>query len=125
MAAKDAGEPQLSSIVTCSICLDPYKEPKTLRCDHSFCKQCLANIVAAELVSGDMLVAKELSIGCPNCMAEHNGFRSISEIKTSHVVTQILDFYRSTCIDVEQASADEDVTICSHCEKWAKFLCLR
>ena len=126
MATKTAGSDKLSKIITCSVCLDTYTEPKTLICDHSFCKQCVAKIIRAKLVNrDDIFVAKELSIECPNCKTEHSGFRTVSEMKTSHVITQILDFYQETCATERPSSEATCVANCSCCEKPSKCICLR
>ena len=36
---------QLRGIVECSICLEPYDNPKILSCTHHFCKSCLDDVV--------------------------------------------------------------------------------
>lgn len=36
---------ELSDILECAICLDPVRNPKTLACHHSYCKNCLDNLV--------------------------------------------------------------------------------
>ena len=33
--------PALQNILECSICLDEFKQPKMLPCQHSFCEECL------------------------------------------------------------------------------------
>ena len=33
----------LDDLLTCAVCLDEYKDPKTLLCLHSFCFKCLEN----------------------------------------------------------------------------------
>ena len=40
------GEPRAK--LTCSICLDAYKEPKVLPCCHTFCRVCLEGLVTAK-----------------------------------------------------------------------------
>ena len=32
--------------LTCSICFEIYKDPKTLPCLHSFCKECIDNLTS-------------------------------------------------------------------------------
>ena len=126
MATKTSGADKLSKIITCSVCLDPYTEPKTLSCDHSFCKQCIAKIIRAQLVNRDgIFVAKELSVECPNCKAKQGGFRTVSEMRTSHVITQVLDFYEETCVIERPSSEATLVANCSCCEKPSKWICLR
>jgi len=56
----------LTDIVTCPICLDPYKNPTTLICGHSLCMEHIAslrkNIIQSPL---------EFEIKCPYCMQIH------------------------------------------------------
>ena len=61
MAAKPstAAEKALQKIqdqVTCGICLEPYKQPKLLKCFHVYCEQCLHR-----------LAHKKKTITCPQC----------------------------------------------------------
>ena len=86
------------SLVTCTICMNPLMSPKTLICDHSFCKQCLADLLGAILKENDVLCPKKLwinnhGIECPTCGKTHCGLKSISNLRTSHVVTQVLDLH--------------------------------
>ena len=61
MAAKPstAAEKALQKIqdqVTCGICLEPYKQPKLLKCFHVYCEQCLHR-----------LAHNKKTITCPQC----------------------------------------------------------
>ena len=61
MAAKPAtpAEKALQKIqeqVTCGVCLEPYKQPRLLKCFHVFCEQCLQH-----------LVREGQSLPCPQC----------------------------------------------------------
>ena len=38
--------------LTCSICLNRYREPRTLPCEHSFCLQCLAEHIKDTQING-------------------------------------------------------------------------
>ena len=52
-------------LANCSICLDVYREPKTLPCLHSFCQRCLAaHILSSEARVG---VKKKGGFLCPVC----------------------------------------------------------
>lgn len=33
------------SDLTCSVCLEYFKDPKTLTCQHSFCNECLKRML--------------------------------------------------------------------------------
>ena len=46
--------------LTCHVCLDFYKDPKTLPCLHSFCCSCLGKL---PLVNGNIIV-------CPTCRTD-------------------------------------------------------
>ena len=57
-AAEQALE-KLKEQLTCSICLDQYKDPKLLHCFHVFCEKCLKP-VARQIPQGQV-------VECPNC----------------------------------------------------------
>ena len=50
---------QITEIATCSICLEDFKDPRSLPCVHSFCLQCLQGHCKDNLPSDDIL--------CPLC----------------------------------------------------------
>ncbi|XP_041378830.1 uncharacterized protein LOC121391186 [Gigantopelta aegis] len=55
-----------NELANCSICLDVYKEPKTLPCLHSFCQRCLAaHILSSQARFGSK---KKGGFLCPICM---------------------------------------------------------
>ena len=35
---------RLQGMVECPVCLEPFKEPRSLPCQHSFCTECLRGI---------------------------------------------------------------------------------
>ncbi|KAG9463210.1 hypothetical protein GDO78_022204 [Eleutherodactylus coqui] len=46
----------------CSICLDTYKDPVTLRCGHNFCRSCIVSALDAQEAAG--------VYSCPDCRKE-------------------------------------------------------
>ena len=48
----------LEKEITCPLCLDIYKEPKKLPCDHIYCKDCLKSLAE---------VTANATIFCPEC----------------------------------------------------------
>lgn len=80
-------EQKLAKILECAICLEAYDEPKVLRCQHTYCKNCLE-----KLVNKSGLGHK---VTCPECR---------EETKVTHVDT----LYYSFCIDTQtqQESAE-------------------
>lgn len=52
---------KIEQLLTCSICLDRYKQPKLLPCHHTFCLPCLDSY--ADTVHHNLK--------CPECRSEH------------------------------------------------------
>jgi DNA-binding beta-propeller fold protein YncE len=48
----------LEKEVTCALCLDLFKEPKKLPCDHVYCRDCLRGLALRSL---------DATISCPEC----------------------------------------------------------
>ena len=44
--------------LTCSVCLEPFKDPKVLPCLHSYCHVCIVNLAKN---------ANSNTINCPEC----------------------------------------------------------
>ncbi len=61
MASANATEDSLREMLTCPICMDEFRSPRSLPCLHTFCQVCL----------GDYLVRKHVRPGttfpCPTC----------------------------------------------------------
>ena len=51
---------KLQEQVTCSVCLEVYKQPRSLSCQHAFCTQCIDQL-PVDIVEG------EYKIKCPSC----------------------------------------------------------
>ena len=49
----------LQDLVTCSICLEDFTDPRALPCVHSYCKACL-----------ERLITPQGKITCPQCRNE-------------------------------------------------------
>jgi tripartite motif-containing protein 56 len=41
----DSNTKQLQELVTCAICLDHYQDPRLLPCSHTFCLNCIRQLV--------------------------------------------------------------------------------
>ncbi|KJH43472.1 zinc finger, C3HC4 type [Dictyocaulus viviparus] len=80
---------KIEQLLTCPICLDRYKQPKLLPCQHTFCYPCLESYA-------DTL---HRTIKCPECRAEHTIPYNLERCK----------------ICEEKAECD----ICAHCERKA------
>ena len=114
----------MERLVTCPVCMDPLMFPKTLICDHSFCKQCLADILGTRIKENDTLSPEKLwidhAIECPTCRKTHCGLKSISGLRTNQLITQVLDYYHK---NKEHRTSLQSERCC--CEDLAMFACSR
>ena len=110
MAAKPstAAEKALQKIqdqVTCGICLQPYKQPKLLKCFHVFCEQCLQYLVRWEQEGESLL--------CPQC-------RQVTSLPEDGVPGLQGAFYIHYLFDIQDALqkvSSTDQLMCSTCYK--------
>ena len=101
MAAKDletereGTEPRAK--LTCSICLNAYKEPKVLPCCHTFCRTCLEGLAAKT----------EGKFKCPECRTEH-------DIPDRGVECFLTDFSLGREVESKESGGKE--AVCGECE---------
>ena len=84
---------QIEKELTCSICSELFKEPKTLSCLHTFCKECIqASLDTTERVTGHKT--------CPLCRSPlpNNG---IASIPTNFATNRLIEIFnsRQTCLN--------------------------
>ena len=110
--------------LTCTVCLDSFKEPKVLPCCHTFCKSCLERIVEKAEVKTNLV--------CPQCRSEHivppngpEGFLtdfSLLELNKSLTSDLESDSPQLVCGDCD--SSDAAVAFCSVCHSYLCSACL-
>ena len=109
--------------LTCTVCLDSFKEPKVLPCCHTFCKSCLERILEKAKVKTNLV--------CPQCRAEHRvppngpeGFLtdfSLLELNKSLTSDLEGDSPQLVCGDCD--SSDAAVAFCSECHSYLCSAC--
>ena len=75
-----------SDLLTCSVCLDEFKDPRALPCLHTFCQQCILHLFA----TADVDDITDTTLACPICKECHElpnpggvcGFRQDFRIKS-------------------------------------------
>ncbi len=92
----------LSTQLTCSVCLDTYRDPKVLPCLHVFCMTCLERLVSRD----------GASLSCPNCRKETQLFREgVSGLQSAFYINHLF-VVRDTLEKAKDAKLE-----CQHCRK--------
>ncbi|KAK0417194.1 hypothetical protein QR680_012872 [Steinernema hermaphroditum] len=121
---------KIEQLLTCPICLDRYKQPRLLPCQHTFCHPCLESCLD---VSGRTLK-------CPECRAEHAiPYDGVRGFQTNLTLTGFLDIHLQASAEnaaeleayiqrynLERCKVcDEKAQLeaCAHCEKRACAEC--
>lgn len=77
---------QLEQLLTCCVCLDRFRNPKLLPCQHTFCGEpCLEGLVD--------YVRKQIK--CPECRAEHRiPYNGVQSFPNNVTLARFLDLHR-------------------------------
>lgn len=120
MAAADT----IKKHLTCSICLEVFKVPKTLPCLHTFCRVCLDGHVRGVSTDGQYFE-------CPLCRAKtipvnkNSKEQWAKDFPTNHFVVSLLEDSTIRSKEVKKSTKD-DAVICMPCsveEKQKKGFC--
>ena len=109
MAAKPStvAEKALQKIqeqVTCGICLEPYTQPKLLKCFHVFCEKCLQSLAG----SGRQ------SLACPHCRQETPlPLDGVAGLQGAFYIHYLFDIQ-----DALQKVSSSDQPKCNKCNKY-------
>ena len=120
MMAEGQVKQVLEKEVTCPLCLDLFKDPKKLPCDHVYCKECLRGLALRSL---------NATISCPEC-------RTLTQVPTSNFptafrVNRLIEAFKQVQVRVETDSPNTS-EICQihhtqplaiYCETCEKQLC--
>ena len=115
MAAKPAtpAEKALQKIqeqVTCGVCLEPYKQPRLLKCFHVYCEGCLQRLVRGG--------GEGQSLSCPQC-------RQDTPLPVGGVPGLQGAFYIHYLFDIQDALkkvSSSEQTMCNKCSKY-EYVC--
>ncbi|KAJ6224190.1 hypothetical protein RDWZM_002735 [Blomia tropicalis] len=111
---------QLEQLLTCAICLDRFRNPKLLPCQHTFCGEpCMEGLVDYA----------RRQIKCPECRAEHRiPYNGVQSFPNNVTLTRFLDLHRGITgeepeplpsqMDRCGVCGEKSVCVrCAHCEK--------
>ncbi|KAM5169861.1 LOW QUALITY PROTEIN: nuclear factor 7, ovary-like [Mantella aurantiaca] len=89
----------LRAELECSICLNIYTDPVTLKCGHNFCRVCIDRLLDTQGGSG--------GYSCPECREE---FQDRSALQKNRKLRNISENFLSA-----QTSQDQSGVFCTHC----------
>ncbi|RWS23042.1 RING finger protein nhl-1-like protein, partial [Leptotrombidium deliense] len=111
---------QLEQLLTCAICLDRFRNPKMLPCQHTFCGEpCMEGLVDYA----------RRQIKCPECRAEHRiPYQGIQTFPTNVTLMRFLELHQSITGEEPEpvpsmmercgiCTEKSMVEKCYHCEK--------
>ena len=79
----DAGA--LEKLTECPLCLETFREPRTLPCQHSFCEHCLEQHVRVNMLPGGFIL-------CPNCRRKLRvPEKGVAGFPHNFLITNLLD----------------------------------
>lgn len=91
----------MEDLLTCSLCLELFKEPKTLTCLHSYCIECLKEMTKNNKV--------EVPITCPLCRDE-------TTMPSEGIEGLPTNFFIKNMMDVMELRTKNENPQCSNCE---------
>merc|ERR1712066_915877 len=102
---------QFDQLLTCCICLDRYRTPKLLPCQHSYCLDpCMEGLVD--------YVKKQVK--CPECRAEHRiPYNGIQGFPTNYTLTRFLELHSEITGELPDLNADAVMSRCAVCSEKA------
>ncbi|KAM5135099.1 E3 ubiquitin/ISG15 ligase TRIM25-like [Mantella aurantiaca] len=86
--------------LNCSICLEIYMDPVTLRCGHNFCRICIKDFLKTQEAAG--------VYSCPECREE---FQDCSDMRKNKTLDNIAQHFLSTQSDWQMTEI-----YCTYCE---------
>eukprot|EP00088_Acartia_fossae_P012961 TRINITY_DN1670_c0_g1_i3.p1 TRINITY_DN1670_c0_g1~~TRINITY_DN1670_c0_g1_i3.p1 ORF type:complete len:456 (-),score=185.09 TRINITY_DN1670_c0_g1_i3:151-1518(-) len=102
---------QFDQLLTCCICLDRYRTPKLLPCQHSYCLDpCMEGLV-------DYV---KRQVKCPECRAEHRiPYNGIQGFPTNYTLTKFLELHAEITGELPDPNADQIMSRCQVCSEKA------
>merc|ERR1711974_134038 len=101
---------QFDQLLTCCICMDRYRTPKLLPCQHSCLDPCMEGLVD--------YVKKQVK--CPECRAEHRiPYNGIQGFPTNYTLQKFLELHSEITGELPDLNADAIMSRCAVCSEKA------
>ncbi|XP_066908943.1 RING finger protein nhl-1 isoform X2 [Halyomorpha halys] len=115
---------QFEQLLTCAICLDRYRNPKLLPCQHSFCMEpCMDGLVD--------YVRRQVK--CPECRAEHRiPYQGVQGYPTNVTLQRFLELHIEITGEMPDPTSGQimkrcavctEKSYCVHCSHCSKDVC--
>ena len=113
----------LEKEITCPLCLDIFKDPKKLPCDHVYCKECLRGLALRSL---------NATISCPECRSlTQVPSNDVNNFPTAFHFNRLIEAFQQVQVRVETDSpniteicqAHPTQPLALYCETCKKQLC--
>ncbi|ODN06270.1 RING finger protein nhl-1 [Orchesella cincta] len=100
---------QFEQLLTCAICLDRYRNPKLLPCQHSFCMEpCMEGLVD--------YVRRQVK--CPECRAEHRvGYQGVQAFPTNVTLQRFLELHVDLTGELPDPTSNQIMERCQICSE--------
>ncbi|KAL7303146.1 hypothetical protein TKK_0004356 [Trichogramma kaykai] len=100
---------QFEQLLTCAICLDRYRNPKLLPCQHSFCMEpCMDGLVD--------YVRRQVK--CPECRAEHRiPYQGVQAFPTNVTLQRFLELHIEITGELPDPTSGQIMERCSVCSE--------
>nr|CAG4648513.1 EOG090X01W2 [Polyphemus pediculus] len=100
---------QFDQLLTCAICLDRYRNPKLLPCQHSFCMEpCMEGLVN--------YVTRQVK--CPECRAEHRiPYQGIQQYPTNVTLQRFLELHIEITGELPDPTSGQVMERCGVCSE--------
>ncbi|XP_075056663.1 tripartite motif-containing protein 59 [Mixophyes fleayi] len=112
---------QLEDELTCSICFTMYDDPRILHCSHTFCRNCLENVIK----SSDSYLWRR-SIGqlkCPSCRGITELPTGVQALPVNFALKAIVEKYKTNHRHSMKTCPEHNHQLNMYCLKDRKLIC--
>lgn len=118
MAEGETYQKQVEEQLNCPVCLEQYRQPKQLRCHHSFCTECLERIPSEEDRSGCN------TLRCPTCReVTPLTDEGILALPSSFLLVNLLEICKRTHRITVTSAENEERWVCTDHKKLLDIYC--
>lgn len=106
----------------CSICLELFKSPRTLNCQHSFCSNCLERKMKTNILLNIFYfinwtaLVKDKIFSCPQCRNSCY-YESIDKIPKNSLLSNLAENIKQTKAACPECKELSELVICEHCSQ--------